>query len=238
MRKWEARMTRAAAVWEESPEEARRLLEEALQDAGRLGTAFARTRTLHLLGALETEQENYDKGARYFRSCISLIEEHLPADHEALLRALEGLAVCCDMLEADEESEKLHERIAQVRTRALPHISRLREAVLEACAPLEKKRVQVEPDFYCCSTCAVDALGTTFEEHPEIEGAVYWHAQDEDRMWESGLLCLRFVGNRCSDEEVANLLVSALERRGIRVDWDGDPRRVVEVRVEDQLPGF
>jgi hypothetical protein len=68
-----------------------------------------------------------------------------------------------------------------------------------------------------------------------VRGYAFYHSQDTDAAVDSGGLYLAY-GGVASDEDddvaVGGAIEDALQRNGLRTDWNGNPRRRIYVEVE------
>jgi hypothetical protein len=103
--------------------------------------------------------------------------------------------------------------------------------------------------FECCSGCAGSALANLLIkaidedglDPDSVKGAVFYHAQDAERLDEGKPFSLRFgpvelyrdgalwmtVGG--SAEEIGGLACQCLHAAGCTFKWDGDPDKTIEV---------
>ena len=93
-------------------EEAKKLLDEALNLDGKSGSKWSRERgqTLTFLGLLTARQGRLAESEKYYRQALETLEMILPAEHEAFSIPLSGLGCVLDDLGKKEESERLHRR--------------------------------------------------------------------------------------------------------------------------------
>jgi len=93
-------------------EEAKKLLDEALNLDGTSGSKWSRERgqTLTFLGLLMMRQGRLAESEKYYRQALHILEMILPAEHEALSIPLSGLGCVLDDLGKKVESERLHRR--------------------------------------------------------------------------------------------------------------------------------
>ncbi len=92
--------------------EAKSLLDEALNVAGKIGKKWSQehAQTLSDLGRLMYRQDRLPEAEEYYRQALQMLELILPADHEALSIPLSSLACVLDDRGKKEESEQLHRR--------------------------------------------------------------------------------------------------------------------------------
>lgn len=123
------------------------------------------------------------------------------------------------------------------------------QALDSAFADLNARGVLTFPNFYCCGGCASGGVFNAHKGDPQEStvGAVYFHAQDAEAALDGHGLALRYGGlgayemaTSGQDRAIGELLVEALRKHGLEVDWNGDPGMVVKVtRFEatlDEMP--
>jgi len=109
----------------------------------------------------------------------------------------------------------------------------------QAFAELEREGIVCRQDFTCCSRCGSrdiwDEIEQAQAEGVEVRGYAFYHSQDTDAAVDNGGLYLAY-GGVASDEDgdvaVGCAIEEALQRNGLRTDWNGNPRRRIYVEVE------
>lgn len=125
---------------------------------------------------------------------------------------------------------------------------------------LEQRGVLAEQNFTCCGTCGSAEIGSDIEDFGPWLGYVFFHAQDTERLLESGLTCLNygsFWPNHVSKAEfdamdaavrrshyeaktlalMNDVVVPTLEEHGIDVEWNGSiDTRIIISNVEYYAP--
>jgi len=116
-------------------------------------------------------------------------------------------------------------------------------ALAAAFADLEDLGVVARMCFACCNSCGATEI------HDEIDpngneplGYTFFHSQEADRLAGTpGDLFLSFDGfDDTPAAAIGDLVATTVARRGLEVDWDGNPGVKVRVRVTDwrkRLPG-
>lgn len=109
-------------------------------------------------------------------------------------------------------------------------------------------------NFLCCGGCASSQIASDFGAMPKskqnkVRGAVFFHRQDRERLDDGGALFIRFgaIDTECkcgqenphrastadlsgmSTADVGDAVRIALEAEGLKVEWDGDPDKCIEV---------
>jgi hypothetical protein len=72
-------------------------------------------------------------------------------------------------------------------------------------------------DWYCCTPCGFNRIPAGYRKKN-----VWYHGQDAMMLEETGEVYLAWRGN-------GPLIVEALEREGLHVDWDGDRNHRIHV---------
>jgi hypothetical protein len=107
------------------------------------------------------------------------------------------------------------------------------DAAFEA---LEADGIVCRQNFSCCQTCGsaeiADEVAAEREAGGEVAGYAYYHMQDTDSAVDGGGLHLAY--GSVADEEaptvaIAQRIVSALEREGLAVNWNGEVRTRIHV---------
>lgn len=142
--------------------------------------------------------------------------------------------------------DALHERaeaLLRERVRELggkhPQYERLR-AVFDH---LEDTDVLVRENYWCCQTCAHDAIGRELREHADNDeparAYLLFHMQDTERAVEAGLLILRFCAAPEEEGETvataskrfAGEVVTLLREAGFDTRWSGNPEETIELSI-------
>ena len=96
-----------------------------------------------------------------------------------------------------------------------------------AFAALEAEGIVARQHFSCCSTCGhVDVGGeirAASQQRP-VDGYVFYHVQNTESAAESGTLYLSYGATKKGDEPavaVARRIVAAIERSGLKTEWNG-----------------
>jgi hypothetical protein len=78
-----------------------------------------------------------------------------------------------------------------------------------------------------------DAIQAQLEQAPSKWGAVFFNSQDEEHYWETGLLQIRFLGQRSRDNtsDIGAIVLEALRNQGLSPQWDGDPDFCIQVQA-------
>lgn len=125
-----------------------------------------------------------------------------------------------------------------------PHeINQVRSRVQEAFKQLRKKEeIYARMNFLCCSSCATSKLYNMItEEKSEYKGVAFFHQQNNDRFEEGEDFHIGFghkdenQENRQKDLEVGRTIQNVLEENGVVTEWENDPFKKIEVKVEDSL---
>ncbi|MFI2366098.1 DUF6891 domain-containing protein [Promicromonospora sp. NPDC019610] len=109
-------------------------------------------------------------------------------------------------------------------------------ALAAAFADLESQGVVARMCFACCTTCGVSEIRDEADRKGrEPLGYVFFHSQDADRIADApGDLFLSFGGfGDLPAVAVGEILTTTVTRHGLEVEWTGDPRSKVRVRVTD-----
>ncbi|MBW8483726.1 DUF6891 domain-containing protein [Actinomadura parmotrematis] len=98
------------------------------------------------------------------------------------------------------------------------------ERLLAALRDLDVSGIVARADFACCGVCADTEIAAERPRGERADGYLYCHSQDIDRAIKGGGLHLAFGAFGGGDPAaVARRAVAALEGRGLRPRWDGDP---------------
>lgn len=123
----------------------------------------------------------------------------------------------------------------------------VRGNILKAFAHLRKKGIIARANFLCCQTCAgydiTQMAVKQVNEGKEVNGCVFWHAQDEQDWQRSGSMHLAY-GDMNSGEhgkiglettEVGKIVVEALKKYNVPYEWNGSAGRRILVMEKEQL---
>ncbi|RSN68161.1 MULTISPECIES: DUF6891 domain-containing protein [Actinomadura] len=102
---------------------------------------------------------------------------------------------------------------------------------------LDTSGIVARLDHACCQNCGLAELGGEVAAGDEPRGYVFAHRQDMEAAVDDGILTLAYgffhedtqppEAQAAIGEDVA----AALRRHGLSVDWNGDPRRRIDVRL-------
>ncbi|MEV5826250.1 hypothetical protein AB0L25_11795 [Spirillospora sp. NPDC052242] len=102
---------------------------------------------------------------------------------------------------------------------------------------LDTSGIVARLDHTCCQNCGIDEIGGEVAKGDEPRGYVFAHRQDMQAAVPGGALTLAY-GVFCEDEQppdaqaaIGEEVAAALRRHGLRVDWDGSPRRRIDVAL-------
>ncbi|HEY6227497.1 MAG TPA: hypothetical protein VI282_10285 [Verrucomicrobiae bacterium] len=100
----------------------------------------------------------------------------------------------------------------------------------KAFAELEESGIVARQNFTCCQTCGNaeidDELNAAKEKGRTPHGYTFYHMQDTENAVNGSGLYLAYTG-RTGGAEVAKEIIAALERHGLKPEWDGS----VETRI-------
>jgi hypothetical protein len=109
-----------------------------------------------------------------------------------------------------------------------------------AFATLNAAGVLARQNFACCNSCGhgemFDLVHQQRERGRAIDGYVFYHQQDTDRVVGGDGLHLRYAsmsGGRDAAVALGRRVVSALAAEGLAVEWDEDPSRTIHVSPFD-----
>lgn len=101
-----------------------------------------------------------------------------------------------------------------------------REKIRAAFRELEENGISARGDFACCGSCGHAELGQENNQY------VFWHAQEEDRVW-GGYRYGELVETlhiQFSDGGTARDTTRTLVEHGLNASWNGDEGRCIEVQ--------
>jgi hypothetical protein len=109
-----------------------------------------------------------------------------------------------------------------------------RELVAEAFYDLETAGLVAHTNASCCNTCAlaevIDEMDELKSEGTVPVGYAFYSENDADR-WQGSSLFVSFGGrDDKTDIEVGWMVVAALKRRGLTVEWTGSVARKIDVK--------
>ena len=115
-----------------------------------------------------------------------------------------------------------------------------RELVIDAFKELRSKGFMARANYLCCQSCAGYALAEDAKKRiangKTVNGVYFWHRQDEEDYEEFGHLFIAYgdveVEGKTyglSTEQVGLALVTALVKRGVHVQWNGNTNRRILV---------
>lgn len=96
-----------------------------------------------------------------------------------------------------------------------------RKDILKVFRGLGALGIVARSNFMCCQTCGHAKIARDLPKGKV--GYVFWHQQDEERLRESGTVCLAYGGRDGSGEglRVGRLITEAFRLHGFEVNWDG-----------------
>lgn len=102
---------------------------------------------------------------------------------------------------------------------------------------LEKTGIAAKQNFWCCQTCAVDAIHKVLKDAPPDRpyfGYVFFDEQDTEFAMREGILTITFGSGTGSDERasrVAARFMNTATLCGLDAEWNGDPRRKIRIPI-------
>ncbi|HUR05851.1 MAG TPA: hypothetical protein VM347_25120 [Nonomuraea sp.] len=108
------------------------------------------------------------------------------------------------------------------------------ERLIRAFTALEQAGITARENFTCCRSCGDAEIGGTSP--PDALGFVYFHSQCTDaaaRGYGLTLLYGAFDGSPATTTSIGQGVVSALEKTGLSVEWNGDPLRTITITPLD-----
>lgn len=103
------------------------------------------------------------------------------------------------------------------------------ERLTRAFEALDAEGITARENFTCCRNCGTGEIGA---EREDARGYVFFHQQVTEHAAEGHGLALYYGGFDGSDETagaVGHEVVAALTAVGLSTQWDGDPRRAIDV---------
>lgn len=97
-------------------------------------------------------------------------------------------------------------------------------------------------DFTCCRTCGLAEIGDEVPPGESRHGFVFFHQQDSERLADPQATLFLAYGPMTPPQDgddtgpwlaVGRQVAQALTAEGLRVEWDEDPDRRIEVRGLD-----
>ena len=123
----------------------------------------------------------------------------------------------------------------------------VRSNILKAFAHLRKRGIIARANFLCCQTCAgydiTQIAVKQVNKGKEVNGCVFWHAQDEQDWQHSGSMYLAFGDMDSGDigkigletSEVGKIVIKALKKYNVPYEWNGSAGRRIKVMEKEQL---
>ena len=107
----------------------------------------------------------------------------------------------------------------------------------DAFRELERTGIVARHNFACCQTCGTHEIGDEIaaarEARRSVDGYVFYHWQDTDRVVTSGELHLRYGGTLGTDDAaVGRRIVTALRDAGLEPTWTGDPTSTIQLTLD------
>ncbi|MEU6908158.1 hypothetical protein ABZ935_22860 [Streptomyces coeruleorubidus] len=102
----------------------------------------------------------------------------------------------------------------------------------QAFAALEDAGIVAREDFACCRGCGLTEIGAEADGKPGVRGFVFFHHQGTRGAARGHGLSLYYGGFDGSEETtkaVGHEVVAALAAAGLSAEWDGDPRKAIDV---------
>jgi hypothetical protein len=124
----------------------------------------------------------------------------------------------------------------------------VRKKVIQVFAEMRKQGFIARANFRDCNTCAGYAIACDAEKMKEkgkeIKGIMFWHNQAEASFRQDGCLFIGYGNVKIEKfgtlglptNEVGNILVEALKKAGVIVEWDGSPDSKILVRTFPEEP--
>jgi len=110
---------------------------------------------------------------------------------------------------------------------------------LDRCfADLEKDGIVARQNFTCCQTCGHAEIGDEIaaaEKRGAVAGYTFYHQQDTEHAAEGGGVYLAYGALSAEEAKslaVANRIVDALGRAGLKVTWDGKSSSRILVQLD------
>jgi len=116
-----------------------------------------------------------------------------------------------------------------------------RDKLRDAFRRMRKTKLVARMNFSCCGNCGAYELGSMVQEAGGSKlGYAFFHHQDNDRLESSGKVMLCYgpwyppndSDDQLHDERttiIGTLVLAALLREGLAVEWDGTPQQRIEV---------
>jgi hypothetical protein len=110
-----------------------------------------------------------------------------------------------------------------------------RRPLERALLDMRRHGVLAEADWTCCMSCGVSEMRAVADDCPKGQkpiGYCFYHGQDAAVLEETGVTMLAFGGfGKTKDAVVGRIAVECLRRAGAAVNWSGDERQRIEVRL-------
>ena len=115
----------------------------------------------------------------------------------------------------------------------------LKEKIRNVFKELRREGYLARMNYLCCGTCACSSLPSRSEEleknGKEIKGVIFYHEQSEEGLWDYGNVCIYFGTHkdqddmRTTDRKMGEYLVNKFKDAGVDVEWDGSPRKAIQL---------
>jgi hypothetical protein len=154
------------------------------------------------------------------------------------------IASAIECFEIKEEDEELRREIARFAAERMAEHLRAQmnwprptdcDRLDWAFAELDRAGIVARQNFTCCSTCGHceiwDEIEQAREEHP-VEGYAFYHMQDTESAVAGGGLFLAYGAVENGEEAliaVGRKIVLAMERSGLRTEWNGKTNTRIQI---------
>ncbi len=158
------------------------------------------------------------------------------------------IASAIECFEIEEEDEERRREIARFATERMAEQLRAQkdwprptdcDRLDWAFEELDRAGIVARQTFTCCSTCGHyeiwDEIRQAKEEHP-VEGYVFYHMQDTESAAAGGGLFLAYGAVEEGEEAliaVGRKIVLAMERAGLRTEWNGQGNTRIQIVALD-----
>lgn len=115
----------------------------------------------------------------------------------------------------------------------------------KAFGELNRAGIVARQNFTCCQTCGVGEIGEEIERAQRkgitVRGYCFYHMQDTERAVDGDSLYLGY-GSICGEKKpskaIANEIIDALQRQGLKTQWNGklEKRIVVQMAWKRRFP--
>lgn len=131
-----------------------------------------------------------------------------------------------------------------------------KDRLRKAFARMRKAKLVARMNFSCCGGCGSYDLGSQVQDADGNKlGYVFYHRQNNERLESNGKCMISFgpwyekdpEGNEPKDSKdlhderttiIGRLAVTALMLAGVKVEWDGDPSRCIEIDLTVDATGL